>query len=280
MKPSGLGKIFGKVLFVFCVVFILFCSAPPFSAFGADKLVVKDSEGVNTKFVVTDEGKVGIGTASPAAVLETAGAMTGPFPAAALIDTTLSSGQDNDLLYGLKIEPVINANGYLNPVLYGLGVLGDNNGQVRFRFSNSNSGTAAQTGMEFANDAGQALFSIYGSNYAATTLQNVFYVKNGIGGMKFVGFTGSSIGFGIGTTAGSATGLVVSSSNNVGISTEFPTQKLEVNGGVRLNTVTARPTCDANARGTFWVEQDTTNDVVQVCAMTGGSLMWTTLQRL
>ena len=36
--------------------------------------------------------------------------------------------------------------------------------------------------------------------------------------MKFVGFTGTDIGFGIGTTAGSATALVIDSSNNVGMS--------------------------------------------------------------
>ncbi len=37
----------------------------PFSAFGADKLVVKDSTGTNTVFDVTDSGKVAVGTGSP-----------------------------------------------------------------------------------------------------------------------------------------------------------------------------------------------------------------------
>lgn len=44
----------------------------------------------------------------------------------------------------------------------------------------------------------------------------------------------------------------ITSSGNIGIGTGTPTQKVEVNGGVRLNTVTAKPTCDVNSRGTMW----------------------------
>lgn len=46
--------------------------------------------------------------------------------------------------------------------------------------------------------------------------------------------------------------LRITSSGNIGIGTGAPTQKVEVNGGVRLNTASAKPTCDANARGTVW----------------------------
>ena len=41
----------------------------------------------------------------------------------------------------------------------------------------------------------------------------------------------------------------------VGTTTQTPGQKLEVNGGVRLNTTTLRPTCDASIRGTLWLTQ-------------------------
>jgi hypothetical protein len=47
----------------------------------------------------------------------------------------------------------------------------------------------------------------------------------------------------------------VTSTGSVGIGTKVPTRELEVNGGVRLNTATARPTCDATNRGTFWITQ-------------------------
>ncbi len=55
---------------------------------------------------------------------------------------------------------------------------------------------------------------------------------------------------------------------NVGIGTTTLSQKLEVNGGLRLNTAVAKPTCDSSTRGTFWVVQSGAGvkDTVQVCA--------------
>jgi hypothetical protein len=41
----------------------------------------------------------------------------------------------------------------------------------------------------------------------------------------------------------------------VGIGAASPNARLEVNGGVRLNTASAKPTCDANQEGTLWVEK-------------------------
>ncbi|MFA5936398.1 MAG: hypothetical protein WC822_00820 [Candidatus Paceibacterota bacterium] len=59
---------------------------------------------------------------------------------------------------------------------------------------------------------------------------------------------------------------------NIGIGTTSPAQKLEVNGGVRLNTVTAKPTCDSTIRGTFWAVQSAAGvkDTVEVCAKDAG----------
>ena len=42
---------------------------------------------------------------------------------------------------------------------------------------------------------------------------------------------------------------------SLGLGTTEPTARLEIDGGLRLNTTVARPTCDADQRGTFWVEQ-------------------------
>ncbi|OGH69713.1 MAG: hypothetical protein A3C90_04025 [Candidatus Magasanikbacteria bacterium RIFCSPHIGHO2_02_FULL_51_14] len=55
---------------------------------------------------------------------------------------------------------------------------------------------------------------------------------------------------------------------NVGIGITSPSQALEVNGGVRLNTADAKPTCDSDKRGTFWVTQGASGvkDNVEVCA--------------
>ncbi|MFZ3138501.1 MAG: hypothetical protein WA126_14050 [Thermodesulfovibrionales bacterium] len=49
---------------------LLFALSSPLVAEAADKLVVKDAAGVNTQFVVTDTGRVGIGTDSPSTKLQ------------------------------------------------------------------------------------------------------------------------------------------------------------------------------------------------------------------
>lgn len=55
---------------------------------------------------------------------------------------------------------------------------------------------------------------------------------------------------------------------NVGIGASSPNQTLEVNGGVRLNTTAAQPTCDINQRGTLWYTQSGagTKDYLRICA--------------
>jgi hypothetical protein len=57
---------------------------------------------------------------------------------------------------------------------------------------------------------------------------------------------------------------------NVGIGTAAVStgQRLEVNGGIALNTTSAQPTCSSTTRGTFWVTQGASGvkDSVQVCA--------------
>jgi hypothetical protein len=57
------------------------------------------------------------------------------------------------------------------------------------------------------------------------------------------------------------------SNGNLGVGTRPISQRIEVEGGVRLNTVTPKPTCDATTRGTFWVTQQAAgvDDTVEVC---------------
>lgn len=77
-------------------------------------------------------------------------------------------------------------------------------------------------------------------------------------------------------------GLITNFTNNgnVGVGVAAPSQKLEVNGGVRLNTVTVKPTCGATVRGTFWAVQGGAGvkDNVEVCAKDAGdAYAWRTL---
>ncbi|MDP2705618.1 MAG: hypothetical protein Q8O49_00200, partial [bacterium] len=61
---------------------------------------------------------------------------------------------------------------------------------------------------------------------------------------------------------------------NIGIgdfSVTAANAKLEVKGGIRLNTTESKPTCNSNQRGTIWHTQGgvSTKDNVEVCVKTG-----------
>lgn len=55
--------------------------------------------------------------------------------------------------------------------------------------------------------------------------------------------------------------------SNVGIGTQNPASKLEVDGGLRLNAGGARPSCASGIRGTVWVTQNGggTPDTIDAC---------------
>jgi hypothetical protein len=72
-----------------------------------------------------------------------------------------------------------------------------------------------------------------------------------------------------GSLANSLTELMrIKSTGNVGIGITTPGQKLEVNGGIRLNTATSKPTCDSSVRGTLWFAQRASGvkDDLEICA--------------
>lgn len=87
----------------------------------------------------------------------------------------------------------------------------------------------------------------------------------------------------IGTAAGdwqSINNTVFFSGANVGIGVASPAAALEVNGGVRLNTLTSRPACTVSERGTIWVVQSATGvkDAVAVCVKNASNVYtWATI---
>lgn len=110
----------------------------------------------------------------------------------------------------------------------------------------------------------------------ATTGQSVFF---GSGAAGFTAFLNQGATVGGAVTASAKFRILYD--GKMGLGTLAPKQLLEVNGGVRLNTATAQPTCDAtNGSGTFWFTNGGAGvkDSLQVCAKdAAGAYAWRTL---
>lgn len=69
-----------------------------------------------------------------------------------------------------------------------------------------------------------------------------------------------------------------SSSKNIGLGTQNPTQQLDIDGGILLETYpSVRPGCNAAVRGSVWIEENASNtDILSVCAQgaDGVSYAW------
>ena len=69
--------------------------------------------------------------------------------------------------------------------------------------------------------------------------------------------------------------VAIDANGNVGIGTIRPTQRLEVNGGIRLNTTGPRPACDSITRGVLWFTgDDASGDTLEICAYDGSGYDW------
>ena len=211
----------------------------------ADKLVVKDATGATTVFKVDDTGlttatKIGLGTLNPVTTFHNVETTT-------LAARGITAAQHNDGAQGASIVFRKSRGTEAAPTLL---AASDYIGVFQAQAWNGTSYLrSAQFG--FRNDA-----TPVGNTFPTATI------------------------FWNGDTTVLNEVLRLSSSANVGVGgVTDPKQRLEVNGGVRLNTAIAQPTCDVNARGTFWISQGAT-DTVQVCVQTGTGLAWKTLSLL
>jgi len=229
-------NIFKKTVTLAAAVSLVCLSAA--GAMAANKLIVKDSTGVIDKFVVTDTGYTGIGTSTP--------------------------------VYGLQI---VGSNGNAT----GLAVIND--GGATYNTANSggfqfirNNPSATNSGLPLSGD--RLGYFTFGA-LSAGAAKNMALVGGFADGTWTATSFPTSIRFET-TPTGGISRLVrmsIISSGNVGIGTTTPAQKLDVSGGIRLNSTGTKPTCNAANRGTFWVTQGTT-DVLQICAQVSGGYAW------
>lgn len=199
----------------------------------ANKLIVKDSVGVEDKFVVTDGGFIGVGTSTPVTALNISGGTVGSTQLRALFSGTNASDSGGFLF--LRNNP-----DGTNSLPLGSNKLG------AFSFG-------AMDGSTLRMAAG---FLAYASESWTSTSTPTY-----------LNFT---------TTPSGSTGQVqrmrITSAGDIGIGTSSPTQKLEINGGMRLNTSTTKPNCNSvdgpSNRGTLWFTKSGSGvaDKLEVCA--------------
>ncbi|ADN78358.1 hypothetical protein [Geobacter sulfurreducens] len=212
----------------------------PVMAQAANKLIVKDATGTTDKFVVTDQGYVGSGTNAPIAAFVGEGPSYNASQVITRFTATASNGGGGFL--GLHN----NANGAL-PSL---------NDRLGYFYFGSLDGTTQR------NAAGIAA-------YAAGPW---------VGGAT--PSTPASITFETANTTGVRTERMrVTYYGYIGIGTISPQQKLDVNGAIKTTNTTAKPTCNATIRGTFWFYKNdtagTSPDTLDVCAKDNtGTYVW------
>jgi hypothetical protein len=196
------------------------------------RLAVQDSTGTTDKMVVTDGGKIGVGNANPdSAIYVKAPAVTAN-PAPTWLDAAI------------KVEG--------NQTTNGAGFLGYNVRAGAFPLANDRLG-----------------YFLFGS-YNGTSPLHAAGVTAGAEANWSASSTPTYFSFAT-TPTNSTTRterLRITAAGNVGINATAPTQVLEVNGGIRINTTTSKPVCDAsNTRGTFWFTKGATGvaDTLELC---------------
>jgi hypothetical protein len=190
------------------------------------------------------------------------------------------------------------------------GAIGIGTSTPTYPFQIKAGGPAGATAMELRN-TGRTAYSLYDAPNMQFTRNNDVTVNGGVpykgdrlGLFAFGSWFGSTVRYGANiiaaaeTSTGSATSLPayisfetaaapsaypterlrVTSTGLIGIGTSAPTQRLEVNGAIRMNTTAAKPTtCTAALRGTIWLTQGAVGapDSLDVCLRdAAGNYAW------
>ncbi len=202
------------------------------NALAANKLIVQDNAATpNDKFVVTDTGYVGVGTNTPVAGMHVEGAtVTDALILSHFVGSTQGGGGGINLFHNNL--PALNG---------GLPQQFDRLGSILFGSYMDPNTRKASAGIAAYSDG---LWS------ATSTPSYVSIQTTPVGSVARV------------------ESLKIASSGNVGVGTGNPTQKVEVNGGIKLNTAVVQPTCAVGVRGTIWFTRSAVGaaDKLEVCA--------------
>lgn len=215
------------------------------------RFAVQDAAGTTDKMVVTDQGYVGVGTNAPTSAIQAKG----------------NTIQNTQIVSHYTGTDAVAAGGYLayrNNLNGTTPILPKKSDKVGYMLFGSlaNDGTAR-------NAAG--LVGYAENDWTSTSTPTYFLFE--------VAPSGS-------TTRTER--LRITSAGNIGVGTPTPTQKFEVNGGIRLNPAVTpstpylpvKPaTCDSTLRGTIWLTMTSAGDSLELCIKVdaAGNYAWVKL---
>ena len=208
------------------------------------RFAVQDADGTTDKMVVTDKGQIGVGIATPIYPLHIKAA--GPTSA-----TTIEFHNQGNTTYSAYDSPA-------------------------FQLMRNNSTTATGGNGSVTPKSGDRLGNFaFGSYLGGIAKYSAFIAAFAEGTWTNTSYPGYlSLQTAGATDVYPSERMRITPVGNVGIGVSAPTQKLEVRGGVRLNTTAAKATCDAASRGTMWFTQGATADTMEICVKDGASYFW------
>lgn len=213
-------------------------------AYAETRLAVQDSTGTTDKMVVTDQGYIGVGTNAPKAAMQTKG------------DTSPKV----QIISHYTGTELLNGGGFLAYKNHPDGSLPLKDERVGYMLFGS------YTTDGLSNRNGGGLLAYADADWSNASTPTSFAFETAPAG-----------------TYNRAERMRITNAGNVGIGTKTPTQKLEVNGAIRLNTATARPTnCTSSLRGVLYFSQNNTSgqaDTIEICMKNAnGAYVWAKIQ--
>lgn len=237
---------------VVAAVAILAALALPMVAGAANKLVVRNAGDTADAAVITDTGYIGIGTNTPGTPISI---VSGSSPFGTIAVSSSGDAENNAGANFIHTSSSAAGAAAANFSLYRLITGGTlpiaNNTLGKFAFGTQVSGIAKQ----------QALITaIAEANFTDVSMPTA---------LRFQTATNPNA---------SVERMRITSSGNVGIGATAPNQKLQVNGGIRLNATTdaGKPACSVTIRGTIWYGQnDVDGDKLLLCTRnSNGTYSW------